>query len=110
MRIASMVVRSSGTWAGLTFWLLVHAVPLGAQELGCLAPIPPFLPSDPEDVRAYADLLREDFETYIADFEAYLRCLDAERARVFEEGQAVIREYGRLQELTGRLGRPDPAD
>lgn len=95
-----MVAQSSGTWVTLTFWLLVHAVPLGAQDLGCRAPIPPFLPSDPQDVRAYADLLREDFETYIADFEAYLRCLDAERARVFEEGQAVIRGYGRFQELT----------
>ena len=74
-----------------------------AQEVDCVSPIPPFLPSDPRDVQAYADLLRQDFETYIAEFEAYLRCLDGERTRAFEEGQAVIREYGRFQELMTRL-------
>lgn len=59
-------------------------------------------------MQAYADLLRQDFETYIADFEAYMRCLDAERARAFEEAQAVSREYARFHELMQR-SEPAPA-
>ena len=45
----------------------------------------------------HEDLLRQDFEAHIADFQDYLRCLDVERARVLAEGQAVTREYGRFQ-------------
>lgn len=75
-----------------------------SQEIGCTPPIPPFLPSDPRDMQAYADLLRQDFETYIADFEAYLRCLDAERTRAFKEAQAVSRDYVRFHDLMRRLG------
>ena len=85
-------------------------VPCVAQPIGCIPPIRPFLPSDPRDVQAYADLLRQDFETYIEDFDAYLRCLDAERARVFEEGQEVTQEYERLQALTGHLRSPEDPD
>ena len=89
---------------------LVTGVPCVAQPVGCIPPIRPFLPSDPRDVRAYADLLRQDFEAYIADFGAYLQCLDTERARVFEEGQEVTQEYGWLQALTGRSRSPESAD
>ena len=85
-------------------------VPCVAQPIGCIPPIRPFLPSDPRDVQAYADLLRQDFEAYIAHFGTYLQCLDAERARVFEEGQEVTQEYGRLQALTGRSRLPESAD
>ena len=81
-----------------------------AQPIGCIPPIRPFLPSDPRDVQAYADLLRQDFEAYIADFGTYLKCLDAERARVFKEGQEVTQEYGRLQALTGHSRSPGGAD
>lgn len=89
---------------------LMSGVPCVAQPISCLPPVRPSLPSDPRDVRAYADLLRQDYEAYIADFDAYLRCLDAERARVFEEGQEVTQEYGRLQALTGRLRPSESAD
>ena len=85
-------------------------VPCVAQPIGCIPPIRPFLPSDPRDVRTYADLLRQDYDAYIADFDAYLRCLDAERARVFEEGQEVTQEYERLQALTGHLRSPEDPD
>ena len=85
-------------------------MPCVAQPMGCIPPIRPFLPSDPRDVQAYADLLREDFEAYIADFGTYLQCLDTERARVFKEGQEVTQEYGRLQALTARLRSPESSD
>lgn len=62
--------------------LAMVAVPVKGQELGCFPPVRPFVPGDRRDVEAYSDLIRQDFETYIVDFEAYLRCLDTERARV----------------------------
>lgn len=97
------------TFPGLLGALLAAVTggsPALGQEVGCIPPVPPFVPSDPRDVRAYADLLRQDFETYIAEFEAYMRCLDIEWARAFQEGQAVVREYGLFQELIDRLGPP----
>ncbi|SIS88839.1 hypothetical protein SAMN05878426_10948 [Phaeovulum vinaykumarii] len=50
-------------------------------------------------MRAYADLLRADFESYIADIQEYFRCLDAERARALQEAREVSEDYGRLVEL-----------
>lgn len=70
----------------------------GAEASPCVAPVRPYLPSSPEDMRAYADLLRADFEGYIAGVQDYFRCLDAERARAFVEAQEVSAEYGRFLE------------
>ncbi|MEL6284799.1 MAG: hypothetical protein AAFQ18_01190 [Pseudomonadota bacterium] len=67
----------------------------------CLAPIRPFLPSDPAAAREYADLIRRDFELYIEDIQAYFRCLEAERARAFEEAREVSEEYGAFLERIG---------
>ncbi|MDO6732892.1 hypothetical protein Q4577_23035 [Marinovum sp. 2_MG-2023] len=39
----------------------------------CLPPAPLWMPTDPDDVRAYADLLRREAETYFADVEQYFR-------------------------------------
>ncbi|WP_439332551.1 hypothetical protein [Puniceibacterium confluentis] len=71
----------------------------GQMASACIAPDRPFLPESPDDVREYADLLRADFEGYIADIQEYFRCLDAERQRAFLEAQEVSREYGRLIEI-----------
>lgn len=72
-----------------------------AQAETCYPPTVPFVPSDPEAQREFADLIRRDFETYIADVQAYFRCLDVERARAFEEAREVSEEYGRfLQEMS----------
>jgi len=46
---------------------------------------------------AYADLIRSDFETYIADVQDYFRCLDTERARAFTEAREVSEDYGRFR-------------
>jgi hypothetical protein len=71
----------------------------GSASAACLPPERPWLPSDATDVRAYADLIREDFESYIADVQDYFRCLDAERARAFLEAQEVSQDYGRFQAI-----------
>ena len=47
-------------------------------------------------MRTYADLIRADFEAYIADVQDYFRCVDAERARIFVEAREVSEDYGRF--------------
>ena len=67
----------------------------------CFAPSRPFLPSDSQAARDYADIIRGDFEDYIQDIQSYFRCLDGERARAFEEAREVSEEYGRFLQLVG---------
>ncbi|QPH56178.1 hypothetical protein [Pontivivens ytuae] len=67
----------------------------------CLAPPRPFVPSDPEAAREYADFIRQDFDLYIRDIQSYFLCLEAERARAFEEAREVSEEYGRFLAVTG---------
>jgi hypothetical protein len=68
----------------------------------CLPPAPPWMPTNADDVRAYADLLRRDAETYFAEVERYFRCLDQERREVFEQARAVSEGYARVLELQRR--------
>ena len=65
----------------------------------CLTPPRPFVPSDLQVARDYADIIRSDFELYIRDIQNYFRCLDDERARAFEEAGEVSEEYGRFFEF-----------
>lgn len=74
--------------------------PLGASAATCLAPVRPFVPSDPADAREYRDLIVQDFETYLSEISAYFRCLDEERARAFQESNEVAQEYGRFIQAT----------
>jgi len=77
--------------------LIVVAQAQDAVAAHCLAPERPFLPQSREDMRLYADLLRADFETYIAEVQTYFRCLDEERARAFVEAREVVEQYGQFQ-------------
>lgn len=79
--------------------VVLACLPGAGVASSCLAPPRPFVPSDSEAVRDYADLIRGDFETYIQDIQSYVRCLDSERARAFEEAREVSEEYGRFLEL-----------
>lgn len=65
----------------------------------CLPPAPPWIPTDPDDVRSYADLLRREAETYFADVEKYFRCQDQERREVFVQAREFSEAYARLLEL-----------
>ena len=67
----------------------------------CFAPARPFLPSDSQVARDYADIIRGDFENYIQDIQSYFRCLDSERARAFDEAREVSEDYGRFLQLVG---------
>ena len=81
--------------------VILACFPGAGVAASCLAPPRPFLPSDSQAARDYADLIRGDFETYIQDIQSYFRCLDSERARAFEEAREVSEEYGRFLQLVG---------
>jgi len=80
---------------------LLICVPGPGFTDSCLAPARPFLPSDSQAARDYADLIRRDFEDYIQDIQSYFRCLDSERARAFKEAREVSEDYGRFLQLVG---------
>ncbi|MEP1308033.1 MAG: hypothetical protein ABJK80_01185, partial [Marinomonas sp.] len=69
----------------------------------CLPPAPPWMPTDPDDVRAYAYLLRRDAKTYFTDVERYFRCLDRQRREVFEQARVVSGDYARVLEIQGGM-------
>ncbi len=81
--------------------VILACLPGAGVAESCLAPPRPFVPSDSEAARDYADLIRGDFETYIQNIQSYFRCLDSERARAFEEAREVSEEYGRFLQLVG---------
>jgi hypothetical protein len=72
---------------------LVVALAGGAGAETCIAPIRPFVPSDPNAVQEFRDLIRQDFEFYIHDVQDYFRCLDGERVRAFDEARDVSQQY-----------------
>jgi len=76
--------------------LLILGVGAAGPATACTPPERPFLPQSQEDMRTYADLIRVDFEAYIADVQDYFRCLDEERARAFVEAREVSKDYGRF--------------
>jgi hypothetical protein len=76
--------------------LLILGVGAAGPAAACISPERPFLPQSREDMRAYADLIRGDFEAYIADVQDYFRCLAEERARAFVEAREVSEDYSRF--------------
>ena len=79
--------------------VLLFALTRTAAAETCLAPLPPFVPNDTQAALEYVDIIRQDFEFYIRDIQDYFRCLDAERARAFEEAREVSQAYGRFLQL-----------
>ena len=72
--------RARGNWSGT-----------------CLHPAGAAVPAHVRRRHAHlADLIRGDFEAYIADVQVYFHCLDVERARAFVEAREVSEEYGQF--------------
>jgi hypothetical protein len=82
----------------ITLVLLITVLVVSGPAHACIPPERPFLPASREDMRAYADLIRGDFEAYIADVQGYFRCIDDERSRAFVEAKEVSEQYGRFIE------------
>lgn len=94
-------LRLSG--AGVSQAILLFLLSTGyVSAESCLAPIRPYVPNDVQAARDYADLIRRDFELYIRDIQSYFRCLEAERARAFEEAREVSEEYGKFLQTIDR--------
>lgn len=79
--------------------LLIAVIVAVGPAHACTPPERPFLPPSREDMRAYADLIRGDFEAYIAAVQDYFRCLDDERMRAFIEAREVSEDYGRFVDV-----------
>jgi hypothetical protein len=79
--------------------LLIAVIVAVGPAHACTPPERPFLPTSREDMRAYADLIRGDFEAYIAAVQDYFRCLDDERMRAFIEAREVSEDYGRFVDV-----------
>jgi len=82
--------------------VLYFSLPATGHAQACYAPERPFVPTDPDDIREYSDLIRSDFELYIKDIQAYFRCLEEERGRAFEEAREVSEDYGRFLQVVGQ--------
>lgn len=80
----------------IVFLLLITALPAVGPAHACTLPERPFLPQSQDDMQTYAELIRADFEAYIADVQDYFRCVDEERARAFAEAREVSEDYGRF--------------
>ncbi|WP_299567863.1 hypothetical protein [uncultured Sulfitobacter sp.] len=78
-------------------FILITFAATTAQGETCLSPPRPFLPAGEAEMIEFAEIIRQDFEYYINDIQAYFRCLDEERARAFEEARQVSQDYGRFQ-------------
>lgn len=84
--------------------LCAIAVPPQAQGHAepCLPLIPPNLPRDAGLIREFEDLLRAEFEHYLAEVTLYFRCIDAERARAWREAAEVTAQYDAFLEALRR--------
>lgn len=94
--------RRSLTLAGFGLVMLYMAAsPPQAQSHAelCLPLTPPLVPGDTRLIREFADLLREEFEQYLAGVPGYFRCLDDERARAWREAAEVTAQYGTFFEV-----------
>ena len=82
-------------------WAVMVVLSRGSAAIAgtCFPPAPPWMPTDPDDVRAYADLLRHDAETYFTDIARYFRCLDQQRREVFDQAREVSGDYARVLEF-----------
>lgn len=78
---------------------LVFMAP-AALAFSCVSPMRPFVPSEISAALEYRDLIKQDFESYLSDVQAYFRCLEEERVRAFEEASEVANEYGAFLDLT----------
>jgi hypothetical protein len=82
-------------------WAVLVVLSWGSAAIAgtCLPPAPPWMPTDADDVQAYADLLKRDAETYFTDVERYFRCLDQQRREVFDQAREVSEDYARVLEF-----------
>lgn len=80
----------------------LNLLSVAPAESYCLPPTRPFAPENVQALTDYADIIVQDFDLYFRDAQAYLRCLDEERARVVIEAADVTNEYRHVWEALRR--------
>jgi hypothetical protein len=88
---------------GLVMLCAAASPPEAQSDAGfCLPLTPPALPSDIRLMQEFAELLRDEFEQYLAEVTGYFRCFDDERARAWREAAEVTAQYGAFLEALRR--------
>ncbi|HRK66415.1 MAG: hypothetical protein J0L76_20250 [Rhodobacterales bacterium] len=82
--------------AAALFPMSVCDVAQGATALDCLPPVPPAPVTDAATRAEYRNEIGQEFTAYFDEAQAYLRCLDAARAKVSEEINRAIKDYQAL--------------
>lgn len=86
-----------------TIGLLVQ--PLGGFATPfCVPPETPYLPETDSDLRAYADLIRVDFEDYFRAVSDFTTCLTEARSKAIMEAEEVGVQYRRFIQRADQLG------
>ena len=67
----------------------------------CIPPTRPYSPNNAEIAREYADILRQDFETYLQNVQRFFLCLDQARVEMVGITNEVIEDYQRFLEIVG---------
>lgn len=81
------------------------AQPVGGFSTSfCVPPEPPYLPETDSDLRAYADLIRADFEDYFRAVSDFTTCLTEARSEAIMEAEEVGVQYRRFIQRADQLG------
>ncbi|MFN8679974.1 hypothetical protein EQ718_13795 (plasmid) [Paracoccus versutus] len=81
----------------------------GSPNAVCLPPEEPYVPSDDDGFRAYADMVSEDFERYFSELTEYFVCMDGTRLAVFERAQEVSKTHQAFWKRANDLGVAEKA-
>ena len=81
----------------------------GSPNAVCLPPEEPYVPSDDEGFRAYADMVSEDFERYFSELTDYFSCMDGTRLAVFERAREVSKAHQAFWKRANDLGVAEKA-
>jgi hypothetical protein len=79
------------SFVALTVLIATLSGPSHAQS--CIRPLTPIAPTDPATISKYADIIRDEFETYFSRIGRYIACLDAERSSAIGEARALTETY-----------------
>ncbi|MBE0455081.1 MAG: hypothetical protein IBX58_15580 [Roseovarius sp.] len=84
----------------VTLTVLIAALSGPSHAQSCIRPLTPIAPTDPATISEYADIIRDEFETYFSRIGRYIACLDAERSSALGEARDLTETYQLLLSTT----------
>lgn len=95
----------------LAIVLIALAPSCAAAQEGCLPPLEPYPYEPPRDDPELRQMIDEEYQAYIDDIEAYMRCLQDESSRAMTEAREVLQRwtkyYGQDAGMKYESGRGD---